>query len=561
MPVKPSVSSSHALAGTTILLVLVNLLPLAGVLFWDWSVYVIVLLFWAENVIVGAFNVARFWVLWRYRNDSKMVLFIPFFCFHFGLFTLVHLGFVIALFAPDHGPVLPLGLLAVPFLALVLSHAVSFFTHFIGQGEYKQATPEELMAQPYARVLALQVVIIAGGFLVGWMGSPISALLLLVVAKIAIDVGTHRREHRRKLEQLRRASAPAGHDPDFPRWVDDDSGSDVLSPEQALEHLPEPAALLAAGAVDLEGLRQRHARWRDQARAELIWMTGVGLVLAILVGWLTPMPVMLALLMGVILTLGLAFFRLDRKRARWQTHIHEQVLPELCEHIAGLASVGYLNREFLRPFEKLGLVGDHWNRSRYGPHLRGRHRGLAFEFGSVVLSHRSGGKNSSTETVFQGLLLRFRLPADVLAPVVVSGKSLLSGRRHMVAVDLGDPAFDDKLSVHVAQDAADPQALGQALLSAEWRAALLSLPNLEGEEDGRQVHFQAAFYQDSLYLALVRIGSQRPGPAGIVIQRPGRDFFALPLTIFLQPGLEEAALQLLEDACVGQRVAERLPIA
>src|SRR5437899_11071768 len=44
---------------SALVLVAANLVPLAGVLFFGWSVFSTLLLFWVENVIVGAFNVLR----------------------------------------------------------------------------------------------------------------------------------------------------------------------------------------------------------------------------------------------------------------------------------------------------------------------------------------------------------------------------------------------------------------------------------------------------------------------------------------------------------------------
>ena len=47
------------LSPSALVLVAANLVPLAGVLFFGWSVFSTLLLFWVENVIVGAFNVLR----------------------------------------------------------------------------------------------------------------------------------------------------------------------------------------------------------------------------------------------------------------------------------------------------------------------------------------------------------------------------------------------------------------------------------------------------------------------------------------------------------------------
>lgn len=42
-----------------ILLVVSNLVPLAGVLFWDWDVGSIVMLYWSENVILGVYILVK----------------------------------------------------------------------------------------------------------------------------------------------------------------------------------------------------------------------------------------------------------------------------------------------------------------------------------------------------------------------------------------------------------------------------------------------------------------------------------------------------------------------
>ncbi|MGB2011794.1 MAG: DUF6498-containing protein, partial [Akkermansiaceae bacterium] len=36
-----------------------NLIPLAGVLAWDWSIFHVVVVYWLENVIIGAINILK----------------------------------------------------------------------------------------------------------------------------------------------------------------------------------------------------------------------------------------------------------------------------------------------------------------------------------------------------------------------------------------------------------------------------------------------------------------------------------------------------------------------
>jgi Family of unknown function (DUF6498) len=190
-------------------LVTANLVPLLGVLLLGWSVFAIMLLYWCENVIVGAFNVLK--MLFAQprslgTNAGKLFI-IPFFIVHYGMFTLVHGVFVIALFGPKGNGFSPspaafaLALrqagIGLGVLAVALSHGFSFLTNYLGSGEYRRASLQLLMAQPYARVVVLHIAILGGGFLTQALGAPLAALLVLVVLKTGIDYTAHLAERRK----------------------------------------------------------------------------------------------------------------------------------------------------------------------------------------------------------------------------------------------------------------------------------------------------------------------------------------------------------------------------
>ena len=193
------------------LLLAANLVPLYGVFLKGWKVFPVLLLFWIENVLVGIFNVFKMLMASPAKpaNWIAKVFMIPFFCVHYGGFTLVHGIFVFGLFGgyftsgagfPDESSLFQAVRdyqLVWAILALLLSHAVSFIVNFIGNGEYKKATPMELMGQPYSRVVILHVTILFGGFVVMLLGSPMLALLILILIKTFIDIQAHLREHRR----------------------------------------------------------------------------------------------------------------------------------------------------------------------------------------------------------------------------------------------------------------------------------------------------------------------------------------------------------------------------
>ncbi|HKW41478.1 MAG TPA: DUF6498-containing protein [Gemmatimonadales bacterium] len=190
-----------------LVLVGANLVPLVGVLFFGWTVFATLLLFWAENAIVGAFNVLRMLVatpqlvaMWLLK-----LFMIPFFIVHYGMFVTVHGIFVLSIFgtAPTKGfPSLATFAHAIQTAGvapaawgLALSHAVSFGFNYIGTGEYRTVLLPSLMSRPYGRVMVLHVVILLGGFLVQLVGSPLIPLALLVVLKTGLDFTAHLREH------------------------------------------------------------------------------------------------------------------------------------------------------------------------------------------------------------------------------------------------------------------------------------------------------------------------------------------------------------------------------
>jgi hypothetical protein len=193
------------------LLLLANLVPLYGVLFWDWDVFSLLLLFWMENLAIGALNVAR--MLCAQPGDIlawlRKLFLVPFFCVHYGMFTAVHGMFVLSgMFGSrDYtsggfaviGPALEAAAeqdLWLPVAALAASHLFSFFWNYVHRGEYRRTTPAALMVRPYVRVVALHFAIVVGGIGAMALGSPVSALVLLVAIKTGIDVAAHLREHR-----------------------------------------------------------------------------------------------------------------------------------------------------------------------------------------------------------------------------------------------------------------------------------------------------------------------------------------------------------------------------
>jgi hypothetical protein len=215
-------------------LLLANLLPLFGVLWLGWDVGSIVVLYWAENLIVGAWTVLKMLT----TGGVHALFLIAFFCLHYGGFCAIHGLFVLKLTgfadigqlgdAAYHwpGPLVAVEkfialarqiLAAAPeqfiwaCLALLISHGASFLLLFIGQQEYRHTTVNKLMTAPYKRIAVLQMAVIAGGFLVKQLGSPLGLLLALVALKTGMDIMLHIRSHQESKPAGEAAAPDGGH--------------------------------------------------------------------------------------------------------------------------------------------------------------------------------------------------------------------------------------------------------------------------------------------------------------------------------------------------------------
>jgi len=210
-----------------VLLVAFNLVPLVGVLAWGWNVATLLVLYWVENGIVGILNVPKMLLAAAPETGTAGPRITPagvaftkggqvvFFLMHYGIFWLVHGVFVWTLpsFAsavtsmpaglgdgsfPTYA-VTPVGpdvrAVALGAIGLGISRTASFALNFVGRSEYLQVSTTQQMFAPYGRLLILHLTILFGAFVSLAIGSPVGAIVVLVLVKTAIDLGLHVREH------------------------------------------------------------------------------------------------------------------------------------------------------------------------------------------------------------------------------------------------------------------------------------------------------------------------------------------------------------------------------
>ena len=213
---------------SSLVLILANLIPLAGVLLFQWDILAILLLYWAESVIIGYINVIKM-LFCRTDNvlhgvlpqlagqpapeevsnsipkmsvgESKYLL-ILFFILHYGMFCFGHLTAVVEIFSDTS-----IGLTAGSTLAelwqtsfwiavvgIAGSHLYSFFMNYIGGEEFKRANLSLLMHRPYGRIITMHLAIVFGAGLVMLLGSPLPMLLILIAGKTVLDIRLHEKE-------------------------------------------------------------------------------------------------------------------------------------------------------------------------------------------------------------------------------------------------------------------------------------------------------------------------------------------------------------------------------
>ncbi len=205
---------------SSISLILVNLIPLFGVLFFNWTLFSILFLYWLESAIIGFFTLVKMIASLAFdaknlrKTNFQFELFslvlgfilLPFFVFHFSTFMLGHLIFIFVVSGLQKVSSLQSALtnfnlldilfgLIFPFLALFLSHTISFFSNYIAKKEYSKKTVKQLMFSPYKRIIIMHLTVILGAFIILKTNSHSFVIALLVLLKIAVDLHEHKKEH------------------------------------------------------------------------------------------------------------------------------------------------------------------------------------------------------------------------------------------------------------------------------------------------------------------------------------------------------------------------------
>jgi hypothetical protein len=196
-----------------------NLIPLIGVLYWGWSTFVLLMLYWAETVIIA------FWTLMRiligadfaknfFGEITGRLFFFGFFLVHSCGFMLGHFIFLWAFYSGKvrnstldeaffqslqtefwNGIVIANGLL-IPLAVSFIGRGIAFviemaklplWRRLVDDDPVEGRQPGALVGGLYARIIIMHLVILGGAALAQKYGA-LAPLVLLIAAKTFVDI-------------------------------------------------------------------------------------------------------------------------------------------------------------------------------------------------------------------------------------------------------------------------------------------------------------------------------------------------------------------------------------
>lgn len=207
-------------------LIIVNIIPLICVLFYNWNLYLIIILYWQEAMVIGFFDVLKilfankkdkrgiylveteYWLFsYNFKNEYeiieehkpkyKIILNFILICGYVYLFF----GFFLAMFLSIH-PSLFIITINLPIIFFALSHGISFLYNYIYRKEYQQISPIRQVYKSNERFWPMFALVNVGAWIFRFLGSPLFFLILLIIIKIIVDLFSHLNEHFAKKETI-----------------------------------------------------------------------------------------------------------------------------------------------------------------------------------------------------------------------------------------------------------------------------------------------------------------------------------------------------------------------
>lgn len=178
-------------------ILILNLVPVAGVLWAGWSPLQLLLLYWIENVAVGVFNALKLRDYEAHRPEPRSPFKLSnFFIMHYGLFTLVHGVFALGVGALFAAPATPgggwSGLDWMSFSGAALGLAAIHFGDYLrwrAAAGWTEGGADAQMFAPYGRIIVMHLTVLGGAFILAASHAPVAYVALLALLKTFIETG------------------------------------------------------------------------------------------------------------------------------------------------------------------------------------------------------------------------------------------------------------------------------------------------------------------------------------------------------------------------------------
>lgn len=186
----------HWFSISGISLLVANLVPAIGMLFWNWSIVDLLWLGWCEALVVAGYALLKIAMIDRglflVRGPIVAIAFGFMVIFLMGLISMIqaelqHL--LVAGGAETGSPHLRDALRTVSpaLIGLVVSHGLSFVTNFVRQRQYRDASSEDIAIVVFGSILKLMAWLFVVALIVSIWGNALVLFVSLIAVKAILD--------------------------------------------------------------------------------------------------------------------------------------------------------------------------------------------------------------------------------------------------------------------------------------------------------------------------------------------------------------------------------------
>ncbi len=171
-----------------------NSISIVGLLFFDWNIGDILIIFWVEAVIICFFTLVMMGMVERWKFIFKG----PFVVFIFGYILIFLLAFVEGVSGEitkeltgtyQQRDYLQMAIGLLPAIAsFFISHGISFVLDFMGKHQYKSIDSSDIAAKFLRELIPLGAASITAVFIIAVFGNYVYLFVIALLVKIAFDM-------------------------------------------------------------------------------------------------------------------------------------------------------------------------------------------------------------------------------------------------------------------------------------------------------------------------------------------------------------------------------------